>query len=79
MYFAGLLNDGTQFFLIMRNFSDLNSLLTFVYITYKDYQMVMDAIPSGIIQLIKGHFERRGLEEVDSTLCIYCRNITSCQ
>ncbi len=46
-------------------------------ITYKEYQMVINAFPSGILQLLKGQFRRQETEKVDFTLFINDINIMS--
>ena len=46
-------------------------------VTYKEFQMVVNAIPNGILQLLKGHFNRQETEEVDLTLFINGINIMS--
>lgn len=46
-------------------------------VTYKEYQMVINAIPSGILQLIKGPSERQETKKVDFTFFNNCINIMS--
>lgn len=72
IYLNDLQNDDGEIF----SYEEFLRSKTFP-VTYKEFQTVIKAIPSGILQLMKGHFEKQEAKRDEFTFFINGLNITS--